>query len=721
MRPGFVARDALVARLEDPHGRLALVCAPAGWGKSVLLAQWHAAQPQTPFAWVSLDAGDDDPVRFWSYVVAAIRTVVPGFGGPVLAALPNAGPSVVEVVLPRLINELALLEAPVVLVLDDYHLLHDELLHASVAYLVRHLPRTLRIAIASRADPPLPLARLRAAGELVEIRAQELQFAEAEADRLLNGSLELGLEAADVQRLQERTEGWPAGLQLAALSLRGRTDRAAFIRSLAGDDRQIGDYLHEVVEDAPRPLREFLLRTSILERMCGPLCAAVTGRGDSAALLAEAFRSNLFVVALDDRGHWFRYHHLLRDLLQRELARAEPSLVPELHARAAAWHRAGGTVDEAIDHAVAAGRVGDAAELIAANWLEAWDLNPGTVARWLQVLPPGAIAADGRLGLTRGWAALFTGRLDEVEPAIAGAERARRPGPPIDVLGTFETKCSFLRAAHLYLRGDIGRAHTMAVKARDGAAPMSDGLASMLIGLTAYFGGDPEGALEPLEHARATLAGVGFVQALLTTFGVLATIKGDAGETAVAERCAAEAERLADEFGLAEAPTASLPTASRGLLLERQGDLDGAGAAYERAALLARRGDFPLDLAHALLLHAALKRRRRDYPGARGLAREARQALAHCDDAGMLVERLARIERSLGGQGETPQAADGELSDREIAVLRLLATDLSQREIGAQLFVSFNTVKSHTRMVFRKLGVASREDAVARGRELGLL
>ena len=580
----------------------------------------------------------------------------------------------------------------------------------------------MRIAIASRADPPLPLARLRAAGELVEVRAQELQFADAEADQLLNGTLELGLEAADVQRLQERTEGWPAGLQLAALSLRGRSDRAAFIRSLAGDDRQIGDYLHEVVEDAPRPLREFLLRTSILERMCAPLCAAVTGQADSAALLAEAFRSNLFVVALDDRGYWFRYHHLLRDLLRRELARAEPDLAPELHARAAAWHTAGGSVDEAIDHAVAAGRVQDATELIAAHWLEAWDLNPGTVARWLQVLPPGAIEADGRLGLTRGWAALFTGRLDEVEPAIAGAERAPRPGPPVDVLGTFETKSSFLRAAYLYLRGDVTRAHAVAVEARDGAAPMSDGLSSMLIGLTAYFGGDSEGALEPLEHARETLSGVGFVQALLTTCGVLATIKSDAGETAVAERCAAEAERLADEFGLAEAPTASLPNAARGLLLERQGDLDGAGAAYERAALLARRGGWPLDLAHALLLHAALRRRRRNYAGARELTREAGQALALCSDAGVLVERLARIERSLGAQGETPQAAAaGELSDREIAVLRLLATDLSQREIGAQLFVSFNTVKSHTRMVFRKLGVATREDAVARGRELGLL
>ena len=363
----------------------------------------------------------------------------------------------------------------------------------------------------------------------MEIRAQELQFADADAEQLLNGTLELDLDATDVHRLQERTEGWPAGLQLAALSLRGRSDRAAYIRSLAGDDRQIGDYLHEVVEDAPRPLREFLLRTSILERMCAPLCGAVTDQPDSAALLAEAFRSNLFVVALDDRGYWFRYHHLLRDLLRRELARAEPELVPELHARAAAWHRAGGSVDEAIDHAIAAGGIEDATELIAAHWLEAWDLNPGTVARWLQSLPPGAIEADGRLGLVRGWAALFTGRLDEVEPAIASAELAPPSGPPVDVLGRFETKSSFLRAAHLYLRGDVARAHALAVEARDGAAPMSDGLASMLIGLTAYFGGDSEGALEPLENARTTMSGVGFVQALLTTLGRARSGQGRSG------------------------------------------------------------------------------------------------------------------------------------------------------------------------------------------------
>jgi LuxR family maltose regulon positive regulatory protein len=328
VRPGLVAREALVARLSGgADRRLSVICAPAGWGKTVLLAQWHASE-RRPFAWVSLDPSDDDPVRFWSYVIAALRTVAPGFGGAVLAALPNAGPGLVDVVLPRLINELAELPEPVVLVLDDVHVLQDELVHASLAFVIRHLPRTVHLALATRTEPALPLARLRAAGELVELRADELRFADEEADALLNGSLTLGLEADDVELLQERTEGWPAGLQLAALSLRERTDRHTFIRSLAGDDRQIGDYLHEVIEGAERPVREFLLRTAILERMCGPLCEAVTGDPGAAALLAEAFRSNLYVVALDERGHWYRYHHLLRDLLLSQRSPPAASTAP---------------------------------------------------------------------------------------------------------------------------------------------------------------------------------------------------------------------------------------------------------------------------------------------------------------------------------------------------------------------------------------------------------
>jgi LuxR family transcriptional regulator, maltose regulon positive regulatory protein len=282
VRPGLVPRRDLLARLVDDEGRkLTLLCAPAGWGKTVLLSEWYAsAEEGRPFAWVSLDRGDDDVARFWGYVVGALRTVAPDLGRGALATLPAAGPGLVDAVVGPLINELAQLPSRVVLVLDDYHLVREEPIHASVGFLLRHLPDRLHVAIASRSDPPLPLGALRAGGEILEVRAAELRFSDAEADALLNGSLGLGLDRSEVELLQARTEGWAAGLQLAALSLRGQEDKRALVETFAGDDRQIGDYLHEVLTEQPAPLREFLLRTSILERLCAPLCDALTGGSD---------------------------------------------------------------------------------------------------------------------------------------------------------------------------------------------------------------------------------------------------------------------------------------------------------------------------------------------------------------------------------------------------------------------------------------------------------
>jgi LuxR family maltose regulon positive regulatory protein len=718
----MVPRDALVARLAaGAHCKLALVSAPAGWGKTVLLAQWRAAETR-PFAWVSLDAADDDPLRFWSYVVGALRTVVPGFGGAVLAMLPNAGSALVEAVLPRLINELAELPEPVVLVLDDVHLVRDEQLHASLAFLIRHLPRTVQLALTSRGEPPLPLARLRAAGELVELRANELQFDGSDADALLNGALALDLRAGDVELLRRRTEGWPAGLQLAGLSLRDRTDRGGFIRGFAGDDRQIGDYLHEVLEGAPAPMRAFLLRTSILDRMCPSLCEAVTDADDGGALLGDAFRASLFVVALDDRGEWFRYHHLLRDLLRRELALAEPELVGELHARASAWYEREGELDPAIGHAIAAGLVEDAVGLISRHWEEAWHIDPRMVSRWLDELPPGTIEADPRLCLIRGWTSLFMGRLDEVEPMIEASERLGREAM-CDDLGGLATKAALLRSCVAYLRGDVGRAHRMALIAEADDAPTAQALSGMLLGMTGYMLGHGAAAEEPLERARGLVAPGVLRQMQVTTLGVLACVKAEQGDLAAADQFAHEAEAVIDERGFTESPTASLARAARGMVRERRGDLEGAEAAYTRAALLARRDGWMIDLAHALLLHAGLRRRLKDAAGARALAREARRALAYAADPGALGERLDSLERSLQTapvRGPAP-VYDADLSEREIAVLRLLGTDLSQREIGSELYVSFNTVKSHTRTLFRKLGVTSRSEAVARGRQLGLV
>lgn len=721
---GFVPRDVLVVRLAGGvKGRLALVCAPAGWGKTTLLSQWRIAERKhRPFAWVSLDPSDDDPVRFWSYVVGAVRTVVPGFGGVTLAALPNAGPALIDVVLPRLINELAELDTPVVLALDDYHVITDELVHASLGFLLQHAPRTLQLALATRTEPPLPLAKLRAAGKLVEIRADDLRFDGAEAESLLNGALALGLEAEDVARLQERTEGWPAGLQLAALSLRTRTDRGAFVRELSGDDRQIGDFLGEVIDAVPERLREFLLRTSVLERMCGPLCEAVVGDPDAGALLAEAYRTNLFVVALDERGHWFRYHHLLRDLLRSELARREGSSVRDLHARASAWHWRAGDVDEAIVHAIAAGEADSASDMIAAHWHPFLQAGPRTVERWLDGLGEEVVEADARLCVARSWTLMLTGRFDAAEAVLDAAERNPLRGVAPDGLGTLEGKVALTRASLAYMRGDVARTAALASTALDEAAPAARALSGMLTGAARCFAGDGPGAIAVLEPTRRILEGAPAPQMRLTTLGTLAAVRLDAGEVEAAAHLIADAEQLIDESGFTESPTASLARTGAGMLSEARGELDEAERLYARAAVLAGRARWPLDHAHALLAHAALKRRRRDLAGARALAREARGVLTTAPDPGALTDRLAALERTLQLAAAAPrERVEGDLSERELAVLRLLATDLSQREIGAELFVSFNTVKTHTKTVFRKLGVSSRADAVARGRELGLL
>jgi ATP/maltotriose-dependent transcriptional regulator MalT len=728
-RPELVSRGALVDRLvAGGDRRLALLCAPAGWGKTSVLGQWRASGEESrPFAWVSLDGSDDDPARFWAYVIAALRTVDPEVGGSALAALPHAGPALAEAVLPRLINDLSELQTPLVLVLDDYHVLHSPLIHDSTAFLLLHLPRTVQLAIASRADPPLPLARLRAANDVVELRAAELRFTEGETDAFLNGSLALGLEAADVGLLQERTEGWPAGLQLAALSLQAQADRHGFVREFAGDDRQIGDYLHEVIEGQPDPLRRFLLQTSILSRLCAPLCEAVAGGADAVSLLQNAYRSNLFVVALDSNGQWFRYHHLFRELLLHELIRSAPELAPELHRRAFAWHDEQGNADEAVFHATQAGDFEAAAELIARHWISVWQFSPGTVARWIDGLPPETVRHDPRLCLVRGWTSLFLGSPADVEGWIEAAEQCGRPETILVGVGSIAAGCAILRAPLAYGHGDVAHAGRLAREAvrLSAGEPFGAHLWTMtFVGLTDYFAGDSAAAVAPLEEVRRRLPEPVFPQVHLTSCALLALIKADERDADAAKLFLDAGARLIDQYGLRESPTAAPLETARGKLLQLRGDLEGAEAALEHASHLARRAGWPLDLGYVLLAHADVKRRRRDIAGARQLAREARRVLSACPDPGMLGDLLARLERSLQlapSPGAPAASAATELSERELAVLRLLATDLSQREIGAQLYVSFNTVKSHTRSLFRKLEVSTRADAVARGRERGLI
>jgi LuxR family maltose regulon positive regulatory protein len=428
-QPGFVPRPRLVGRLDEGLARqLILVCAPAGSGKTAMLADW-ARRGRCPVAWLSLDAGDNDPARLWRHAVAALDRVRPGIAeqvGPLLG--PPAPPSF-EGLVTALINKLDAQpgEGEVLLVLDDYHLIDAQPVHASLTFLLGHLPPGLRLVLASRSDPPLALARMRAGGQLAELRADDLRFTADEAAALLREALGADLPGAAVAALAARTEGWAAGLQLAALSLRGQADVAGFVAAFSGSHRYVLDYLAgEVLDRQAEKLRGFLLETSVLERLSGALCDAVTGRAGSQAMLEAIEQAGLFLVPLDEVRGWWRYHPLFADLLRVRLRQEQPGRVAALHRNAAAWHEEHGLDDDAVRHAVAAGEMSWAARLIEQHFDALFYLRGegATLQRWLSAIPADLIRSRPRLLLAQTALADASGRVDAVEGLLDAAERA---------------------------------------------------------------------------------------------------------------------------------------------------------------------------------------------------------------------------------------------------------------------------------------------------------
>ena len=438
LRADLVPRPRLAQRLDEGQGRgLVLACAPAGYGKTVLLAEW-VRRGRHPVAWLSLDAGDNDPARFWRHAVAALDRVRPGISermGPLLG--PHASPSF-EPLMTALINEVASqpdVAEVLLLVLDDYHVISSQPVHESLGFLLEHQPPGLRLALTSRSDPPLALARLRARGQLTELRAAELRFTPGEAAALLQqvaaapGGARLGAPLPDTvaATLAARTEGWAAGLQLAGLSLRGRSDVDGFVAAFTGSHRYVLDYLaEEVLEHQSEQVRTFLLETSVLEGLSGALCDAVTGRPGSQALLEGAERAGLFLIPLDEVRGWWRYHHLFADLLRARLQAEQPGRVPGLHRNAAAWYAERGLADDAIRHAVAAGEMSLAARLIEQHFDAVHSLRgeAATVQRWLTPLPADLVRSRPRLLLAQAVPAATGGRLEAAEQLVEAAEAA---------------------------------------------------------------------------------------------------------------------------------------------------------------------------------------------------------------------------------------------------------------------------------------------------------
>jgi LuxR family maltose regulon positive regulatory protein len=710
-REGLVPRAALVSLLAGAqHTRLTMLSAPAGSGKTTLLQQWRLAAADQPFAWLSLEPSDDDPVRFWTCVIEALRMVVPGVGGRAEGALRSPRTSLEEVVVPLLVNELIELPGRVVLVLDDLHSVADEEIHRSLVAFVERLPATVHLAVATRADPPWPmLPRLRARDQLVELRSGQMRFSEAEAGTYL-AALGLELTADRVAEIQQRTEGWAAGVQLAGLSLRAYPASEDFVGALAGDSQEIGDYLAAEVLDRVAPEeRRFLLRTSILDRMSGDLCDAVIGAEGSAGQLADLDRRNLFVVALDSGRRWYRYHHLFGELLRSRLDVEEPRAAIELHARAAAWLAHDGQIAEAIGHAIAAGDERGTAELVATHWLTFF--NQGwlmTVGRWLDALPRELLASDPQLWLARAWTLMDLGELDEVAAWLEAAPEG-------------DEWVGVLRALRLFKLGDVGGAARAAGAAvePESASSFWRTVAPVVAGVAAHWRGRYDEAQPALRDAARIAAGEGNALARQYVLGYLAleAVEHDGPQAGLAVL-----PEPPDEQRVGEHFTAMIGHLARGRAAELEGRLAEAERELARASELSRRGAGILERAAAAVAHArvlaALGRRE----AARARLAQAEELLSGCADAGILARAVTQAGHVPGlAPARPPAAAGGELSDRELAVLRMLHSELSLREIGSELFLSLNTIKTHTRNIYLKLGAGGRDEAVARGREQGLL
>jgi LuxR family maltose regulon positive regulatory protein len=719
VRAEYVPRHDLVEALRAGASRsLTVLTAPPGFGKTTLLAAWSADLDRV--AWLSLDDDDNDPARFFVHVVAALRTVERGLA----ACAPTAHGAPGGSALALLLNDLAAVQQELALVLDDYHVITSAHIHEGMTFLVEHTPRSLRIVVATREDPPLPLARLRARGELAELRAGELRFSDAETNTFLNDALGLELSRRDIELLQTRTEGWPAALYLAALTLRGQPNPSSLIEAFAGDDRHIVDYLTgEVLARQTPELRSFLLRTAILTRLCGPLCDAVTEGGDSARILDELERSNLLLVPLDGKRHWYRYHHLFADLLQHELRRTDPDAVPLLHRRAGRWYREAGLIVEAAHHVYAAGDLDAAVELVGRYWSYFLDQGQlGTLSRWLEALPPDVVGENRTLCYAAAMIASHTGRLDEAERWFEAARRAPHgavdePGVPLEALG------AWLPMA----RGDLDS--TIAAAERGLAAapePATAAALQLLLGSALWWSQQPAKARPLLDKAARTAESAGLSALRIVALGVRSAIEFDAGDATRAGKLAEEALELMQRADLEEHNLSGMAHIVIGKTYARRGEVAEATERIEHGVQLSEREHTWHVTVCGLLALAEIRQGAREPAEARRLLARARATIdALPNAASAAFARIEQTERTLRLRPVREAAPGGaafwELSERELAVLRLLRTKLSQREIAAELYVSFNTVKTHTRAIFRKLGVTSRAEAVARARELGLL
>lgn len=585
-RAQAIQRHRLTAKLDEgvrAGRKLTLISAPAGFGKTTLLSEWIAAtsrrDPDVRVAWLSLEQSDNDPVRFLTYLIAAFTRA-----DPLIGAGDHTTQQPVEAALTTLINEVSQSPHKTLLVLDDFQLIEDASIRDAVVFLLDHLPSPLHVAIASRSDPLLPVARLRARGELTELRAADLRFTPDEASAFLTTVMGLSLTQEDVAALETRTEGWIAGLQLAALSMQERTDVSAFISAFAGSNRFVIDYLiEEVLERAPLHVREFLCQTAILDRLNGPLCDAVTGQSDSAEMLESLERANLFVVPLDDEREWYRYHHLFADVLKVRLLAHGPDHTAALHTRASEWFERNDSSEDAVRHALEAADFPRAARVIEAT-------IPGirksrqdaTLLGWLTKLPAETIARRPVLSVFSAWSSLVAGEIAAVEPQLQHAERLLAAtsidGMPAhdseagEELRSLPVTIALYRAAVAMASGDQAGIKAHAQQALDLALPgdhLGRGAAAGLLGLASWASGDLSTGVEAFGESRTSLRLAGNLTDALSTTMVIADMLLPLGRLRETQDSYDYALRESVEHGNGGQPTADLHAGLAEVLVER--------------------------------------------------------------------------------------------------------------------------------------------------------
>jgi LuxR family maltose regulon positive regulatory protein len=708
--------------------KLTLISASAGFGKTTLVSEWVAgcgrSDPKVRVAWLSLDEGDDDPARFLSYFVLALQTIAPGFGAGGLAALQSPQAPTTESILTTLLNEITAIPDKFILVLDDYHVIDSKPVDEALTFLLKHLSPQMHLVIASREDPHLPLARYRARGQLTELRAADLRFTASEAAEFLNHVMGLSLSIEDIAALETRTEGWIVGLQLAALSMQSRQDTASFIHSFTGSHRFVLDYLvEEVLQRQPEHIRSFLLQTSILDRLCGSLCNAITDQEDGKGLLEAMECGNLFVIPLDDQRQWYRYHHLFAEVLQAYLHEEQPDRVSSLHRRASVWFEQNDLPAEAIRHALAAKDFDRAAELIELAW-SVMDLSyqSSTWLGWVKALPEALIRARPVLSVGYAWALLDGGELEASEARLQAAERClATPTDEMVVvdkeqLRSLPASIATARAYRSLALGNVPGTVKYAQQALE-LTPEDDQTrymqATSLLGLAQYTSGDLAAAERSLADFHTNLRKTGEILTLTGITFLLADIRVALGRLHAAESIYQQTLR----FATAQGGTMPLGTADlyRGLgeLSIEWGDLEAAAQHLLTSQKLGEQAA-TTDWPHRLCVsQARLKVAQGDLDGALALLDEAervtiRGPLPNVRPVAALKARVwlkqGRLGEALGWAREQGLSVDDDMRyPREfehITLARVLIT------AGAKSGREAGTLDDATRLLGRLLQAA---------------